>query len=120
MSASRFVSVSAMRLPGRSGISSVRSSRIRTNAGGIAAWRDVEAAVRAGRRDADEGRAFDELARQRFSRSVIFETTSSAGAPTISRNCDSSLITRRAMATKGRLAGTGLSGHATGTGRSVP
>ena len=87
-----FVSVSAMRLPGRSGISSVRSSRIRTNPAGSP--RGLTSQRPSG----------DEVAMQRngersihwrvrsLSRSVIFETTSGCGSPMTARSAASSRI----------------------------
>ena len=60
-SASRFVSVSAIRLPGRSGRSSVRSSRIRTNPAGSPRGETSSPPSGVPRRHAHERRALDEL-----------------------------------------------------------
>ena len=96
-SESRFVSVSAIRFPGRSGIRSVRSSMMRTKPAGSPRGetsRPPSSRAVATQRNGD--RSMNCRVRS-FRPVAIFETTSAAGEPRISRRSASAAIGRDAM-----------------------
>ena len=100
-SSKRLVSVSAIRLPGRSGISSVRSSRIRTKPAGSP--RGETSSPPSGRAVATQtnGERSMNCWVRSFSRSAIFATTRSVGVPMTSRRAASSRIEPSAAICRG-------------------
>ena len=93
-SASRLVSVSAIRLPGRSGMSSVRSSRMRTNPAGSPRGETSRLPSGLAVPTQTNGERSMNWRVRSLSRSEILVTTSAVGSPMISRSCASSVIAR--------------------------
>jgi hypothetical protein len=92
-----FVSVSAILLPGRSGMSNVRSSRLRTNPAGSP--RGETPSPPSGDTVATHTNGDRSMYSRKmsFNRSAILPATSGDGAPITSRRADSVSITRRTI-----------------------
>jgi hypothetical protein len=95
-SASRFVSVSAIRFPGRSGISSSRSPRMRTNPGGSPRGETSMPPFGIFVATQTNGERSMNCLVSSLRRSEILETTTSLGEPMIARSSASFVIVRTA------------------------